>query len=129
MDRSYPLGVDILELKKAGDFYRRHGKALSGILHPNELRYVRSSKKPGESFALIFSAKEAVFKAIGASWMGTSGFREIQIFPKKDFSIRLKGRLKKIRMRPSSLKLSFIKDRRHVVATCFSGNLSPCAGT
>ena len=89
MDPTYPLGVDILEWNKARAFYREHRGRLEELLYPAELAYVRASAEPEKAFALVFSAKEAVFKALGASWMGVSGFRGVQVFPEKDFSFRL----------------------------------------
>ena len=114
----YPIGVDILEWKKAGGFYREHSSRLDALLHPQELTFVQRSRKPAQAFAQVFSAKEAVFKALGASWMGVSGFKEVEIFPKKDFSFRLKGALKKNFTRKVPLKISFQKNRRCIVALC-----------
>ena len=114
----YPIGVDILEWKKAGGFYRQHRARLGSLLHPRELSFVKGSRRPPEAFAQLFSAKEAVFKALGASWLGVSGFRDIEIFPKKDFSFRLKGTLKKNLPQRASLKISFEKKRRYIIAIC-----------
>ena len=128
MSSTFPLGVDILEWKKAAAFYGNHRDRLGALFHPNELAFVRHSAKPKKAFALVFSAKEAVFKALGGSFMGISGFRDIQLFPKKNFSFKLKGRLKKNSLLGPSLKVSFKKTRRHVVATCHPGSLTPCVG-
>ena len=124
-----PLGVDILERKKADGFYRAHRTRLGVLLHPGELAFVTGSRRPVEAFAQVFSAKEAVFKALGASWMGVSGFRDIQLFPKKGFSFRLKGALKKNHPERSLLKISFKKTRRHIIATCHPDPKNLCAGT
>ena len=105
----YPIGVDILERKKASGFYHVHRDRLSALLHPGELAFVLGSRRPAEAFAQVFSAKEAVFKALGASWMGISGFRDIQLYPKKQFSFRVKGALKKNHPQKILLQISFKK--------------------
>ena len=114
----HPIGIDILEWKKAGGFYHEHRLQLGALLHPQELAFVQGSRKPPQAFAQVFSAKEAVFKALGASWMGVSGFREVEIFPKKNFSFRLKGALKKNFTKKVPLKIFFKKNRRCIVALC-----------
>ena len=118
LSRHRSIGVDVLEWKKAGFFYGNHRDRLGTLLHPNELTFVKTSAKPPEAFALIFSAKEAVFKALGASFMGVSGFREIQLFPMKNFSFRLSGRLRKNAPIGVPFRVSFKKTRYHVVASC-----------
>ena len=128
MDSAFPLGVDILEWKKVSAFYGRHRDKLGTLLNPNELAYVKTSAEPQEAFALLLSAKEAVFKALGEPFMGISGFRDIQLFPRKEFSFRLKGRLKKNPLARPSLKVSFKKTRHHVVATCHHRSWTPCVG-
>ena len=105
----YPIGVDILEWKKASGFYWQHRARLAVLLHPGELAFVKKARQPTQAFAQVFSAKEAVFKAIGASWLGVSGFKNIEILPKKSFSFRLKGALKKNFPRQRPLKISFKK--------------------
>jgi phosphopantetheine--protein transferase-like protein len=126
MSPTLPLGVDIVEWKKAGAFYRAHRERLSDLLHPGELAYVETSSRPSRAFALVFSAKEAVFKALGAPWMGRTGFRDVELFPEKGFTLRLRGRLKKDRPSGVPLTVSFKKSNRHVVASC---RPVPCAGT
>ena len=124
-----PLGVDILEWKKAAAFYDRHGDRLRALLHSDELAFVRASAKPFEAFALIFSAKEAVFKALGAPFLGIGAFRDIRFFPEKNFSFRLRGVFQKNRFLPSSLRVSFQKSRQYIIAICHPDSVRPCAGT
>ena len=130
MNALWPLGVDMLEWKKAKAFYKAHRKELADFLFPTEAVYVESSRKPYESFAMILSAKEAVFKALGVSWMGISGFGHIQILPGKNkYYFRLKGNLRKKISRKTPMEVSFTKSRHHVVATCHYSQQVPCAGT
>ena len=121
------VGVDMLEWKKARAFYKAHREKLATFLCPAETGYVQSSHRPYESLAMILSAKEAVFKAIGVSWMGISGFERIQILPGKNrFSFRLKGIFSKKFSRKNPLEISFTKHRLYVVAHCHPK--LPCAG-
>jgi phosphopantetheine--protein transferase-like protein len=129
MNAAWPLGVDMLEWKKAEAFYKTHREDLDTFLSSTEAAFVQTSRKPYESLALILSAKEAVFKALGLSWMGLSGFRSIQIVPgKTGFSFRLKRGLQAKLPRKIPLELSFTKTRRHVVASCHPCKQVLCAG-
>lgn len=115
---SVPLGVDILEWKKASAFYRRHRAALSDILGPEEIAYVRTSPSPARAFARVFAAKEAVFKSLRASAGPAGGFLQVRLFPNKKFSYRLEGALKKGPRRSLPGKVTFIQSRSHVIALC-----------
>ncbi len=106
------VGVDIIEWKKAKAFYQMHHEKLSLFLHAAEMRFVEKERRPYEALAMIFAAKEAVFKALGGSWMGPEGFRRIKIRPIsfKTFSSHCpEGR---------KLQITFQKSRHHVVACC-----------
>lgn len=130
MIKAWPLGVDMLERRKAKAFYKTHGERLDCFLCAPEMAFVRTSSKPYESLAMILSAKEAVFKTLGASWMGMSGFKHIQILPgKTKFSFRLKGNFKKKFLLKSRLEISFAKSQRYVIAFCHPQGQLPCVGT
>jgi phosphopantetheine--protein transferase-like protein len=58
------VGIDILEISRARKFLKAHGKSLNRFLAPSEHRLYLRSKSRLKSFALIFSAKEAVSKAL-----------------------------------------------------------------
>lgn len=133
MNAAWPLGVDMLEWKKARTFYKVHREKLTSFLCLEELTYVKSSIKPHESLAMILSAKEAVFKALDVPWMGISGFECIQILPsKKRFSFRLKRQFQKKIAWKIPLAISFVKNRFHVIAYCHPRTQAlepvPCAG-
>ena len=73
------LGVDIIELKKAKDFYHRHKKRLGSFFRPAEVRYIQSKgPNPHVRLAEVLAAKEAFFKSRGEYWMGLSGFKGIR---------------------------------------------------
>ena len=119
MNLDWPLGVDVVEFKKAGRLYRSHKNRLGSFLSTPEISYVKKSARPEESLALLLAAKEAVFKSLPLSWMGPAGFGKIQILPKKNkkFSFRLKGDLKKVSPR-RPLELSYVKTADCVVMQC-----------
>ena len=86
------LGVDIVELKKAKDFYRRHKKRLGSFFCPAEIRYIQpKSRNPHVRLAEVLAAKEAFFKSRGEHWMGPSGFESIR-FDASQFSWIRTGR-------------------------------------
>ena len=101
MKVSLPLGVDILEWKKARSFYRTHRDRLSDWLTNEERRFVEKKEKPHEAFAMIFAAKEAAFKAFG---------RECRLVPVSSRLFGVEGR--------SRVAITVHRHRRHVVACC-----------
>lgn len=101
MKPSHPLGVDILEWKKARAFYRTHSARLNEWLNADERRFVENKNKPHEAFAMVFAAKEAAFKALG---------KECGLVP-------VSSRVFKVEGRPR-LEVTVHRHRRHVVACC-----------
>ena len=112
MKPSFPLGVDILEWKKAGDFYRLHQHRLSDWLTADEKKFVAGRQKPYEGFAMIFAAKEAASKALGLSAAGPEALRSIRLKPRnsRKFSV----------LKHTLLEVTVSRHRRHVVACCHS---------
>lgn len=72
---SLSVGVDLVELKKAGIFYREHRSHLEAFLNAYELRRLKRSSNAIRSLAEILAAKEALYKADGCS-SGT-GFENV----------------------------------------------------
>lgn len=99
------LGVDILEREKARSFYRAHKDRLAQILNTSELEHLKNVKNKPDALAEMLAAKEAVFKAIGGSWMGLSGFKKISLSFKRDGSVR-----------SGDLRITFKKNKDYVVA-------------
>lgn len=109
---SFPLGVDILEWKKAGEFYRLHRDRLSNWLTADEKKFIASKQKPHEAFAMIFAAKEAVSKALGISAAGPEALKAIQLKPNTAKKFRI--------LDHKALEVTVRRHRRHVVACCHS---------
>ena len=116
------LGVDVVEYQKAKLFYVRHKNRLEDFFHHSEISFIRKNRRPYKSLALLLAAKEAVFKSSGKPWMGTEGFRKIEILAKKRnrLEVRLKGDFKGSFSRRRPPSLSVLKSRRYVVAGCHS---------
>ena len=63
------LGTDIVSVPRFEAAIARHGeRLLARVFTPGEIRYASAKKRPAESFAARFAAKEACFKAVGAGW-------------------------------------------------------------
>ena len=109
MDRknifSFRLGVDLIELQKAKNFYRTHKDGLNSFFNDKEILYIRSSKRPHEALAALLAAKEAVFKALPALGTGIAAFRNIEISHEKGNQFSFPG-----------LKLQVFKEKKYVVA-------------
>ena len=110
MKTSFPLGVDILEWKKAGAFYRSHRNRLSTWLTADERNFIENEKRPQEAFAMIFAAKEAVSKALGVRALGPDALRRIRLKPRNSSKFSI--------LKHSSLEVTVSRHRRHVVACC-----------
>ena len=114
----FPLGIDLVEIKKAKSFYILHKNRLATFFSGEEISYIEKNKKPYEALAVLLAAKEATFKALPKrSWMGVSGFKQIVVTPgvnPRALRCRLKGEPKA----GNKLKLSFTKNKKFVVARC-----------
>ncbi len=112
MKASLPLGVDIVEWKKARAFYGAHRGRLDSFLSPSEMKFIGKNQKPYEGLATLFAAKEAVFKALGVSWFGPEKFRKIRIRPVSADTFLFTG------TRGRKFRITTQKSSRHVVACC-----------
>lgn len=109
------IGVDIADIgrfRSAGDLRG----LLDQILTPREIeRVTRNGIDPG-TVALLFSAKEAVLKALGCGTTGGGRWRDIEI--SEDFRLELTGHLGELAAdrSVSNIKVSFSSSRDHAVA-------------
>ena len=83
---SFPLGVDLVEIKKAKSFYDRHKENLGSYFTKREILEIRRSKKPHVQMALALAVKEAMFKARRAR---SSRSVRLSFVKKKDYVIAL----------------------------------------
>jgi phosphopantetheinyl transferase (holo-ACP synthase) len=125
MSGSLSLGVDLMEFKRAREFYDNCRHGLDGFLGPGEIRFVRGSRKPWEALAVLLAAKEAVFKALDLSWMGLSGFKAIRILPacgNKTMSFALSGHLR-AQLSKNIPRRLFLKKHKTYVVVGFAAKL------
>src|SRR5438874_124528 len=69
------IGIDLVSVPRMRRFLKEHGKKAVRLLDPAQ----SSRKVSAAHLARIFAAKEAFFKALGRSWMGMEGFKDIQV--------------------------------------------------
>lgn len=69
------MGIDLVSIPRMRKFVKLHGKKAVELLDSSSSKRSLSVKR----LACLFAAKEAVFKALGRSWMGVEGFRDIKV--------------------------------------------------
>lgn len=78
--REFQLGIDIISLDRSRDYLKRHGRpGFEKILSESEHQELRKKPLSAQLFAKKFSAKEAYFKSLNASWFGVDGFQKIEV--------------------------------------------------
>jgi holo-[acyl-carrier protein] synthase len=74
------VGIDIIEVGRIEASYRKFGdRFINRILHPDEIGYCLSHRKPGPFLAVRFAAKEAVAKAFGTGFGAQLGWHDVEI--------------------------------------------------
>ncbi len=74
------IGIDSVSWARMKRFIKEHSFShLKRLLTPAEQDQFLKDPDPLPFFARCFAAKEAYFKALGGSWMGEAGFREIEV--------------------------------------------------
>ena len=101
---SFPLGVDLVEMKKAKVLYQNHRDHLDSFFNPQEISQIRKAAKPHEKMAALLAAKEAIFKALPTTSIGLLNFRDISLSATA---------LKKL-----GLEVIVVRKKNYVVATC-----------
>lgn len=69
------MGIDLVSTARMRRFVQEHGKKAAELLSSTSSKRSLSVNH----LARLFAAKEAVFKALGRSWMGMEGFRDIKV--------------------------------------------------
>ena len=83
------VGVDLVEIERAGRLVRRHPGGVERFLNPSETKLFQRARQKDLAFALIFAAKEAASKSVGVSLAAPGLFRAFQVSKRGD---RLKVR-------------------------------------
>ena len=74
------IGTDVVEIDRIEHSIARFGdRFLHRIYTPDEIAYCRRKKRPGESFAARFAAKEAGAKALGTGISRGVNWREFEV--------------------------------------------------
>lgn len=110
------VGLDLVSVPRIRKFLKAHSDArVRRLLSPAEQK--RYKKISPLVFAKLFTAKEAFFKSLGASWFGLQGFASMEVsFLSQDrFQIRIvDGPL--ARHAPEKAAGSFFEFKDHVGA-------------
>ena len=88
-------GVDIVEVLRIESSIARYGERfLRRIYTPAEIAYCQRKRRPAESFAARFAAKEAAAKALGTGIQHGIGWGEIEVrrLPGQRPSLHFSGR-------------------------------------
>jgi holo-[acyl-carrier protein] synthase len=73
------LGIDVLEVARMERDLKDKDGLADNLFTPSEIAYCRSKRYPAQHFAARFTAKEALFKALGTGQRGTMAFQQIEI--------------------------------------------------
>jgi holo-[acyl-carrier protein] synthase len=74
------VGIDIIEVERIEASHKRFGdRFITRILHPGEISYCLSHRRPGPFLAARFAAKEAVSKAFGTGIGTQLSWQDIQV--------------------------------------------------
>jgi holo-[acyl-carrier-protein] synthase len=73
------VGVDLVEMERAGRFVHAHPGGVERFLLPSENLLFKKARNKPLAFALIFAAKEAASKSVGQSLGGPGAFRAFRV--------------------------------------------------
>jgi holo-[acyl-carrier protein] synthase len=74
------IGVDLFSVTRVEEDLEKGEQGLRDTIYtPEEIAYCQSKRYPGQHFAARFAAKEAVFKALGASGLSGSHWRDVEV--------------------------------------------------
>src|SRR5215472_9162401 len=74
------IGIDIIEVDRIAASYEKFGERfLNRILHPAEIAYCLTHKRPAPFLAARFAAKEAISKAFGTGIGAQLGWRDMEV--------------------------------------------------
>jgi holo-[acyl-carrier protein] synthase len=115
-------GIDIIEVARVQASHERFGERfLKRLLHPDEIAYCLSHKKPAPFIAARFAAKEAISKAFGTGIGAALGWQDMEIRRKESGEpfVVLHGKGKKLfkARRAKQLLISLSHTQNYAAAT------------
>ena len=112
------LGIDIVDIRVFRKRAEQDGM-LEQFLTPREVAYVTSQRDRLAHAALLFSAKEAVFKGLGLGL--AEGWQWHNIEVTEHWEIRLSGKLKDLAEQNSvnQIRISISMTQNHALALVF----------
>lgn len=118
------LGTEIVECARVRAMIEEHGERfLERIYTPDELRWCQSRKNATEHFAVMWAAKEAVFKCLRVAGRGGSPWTQIEIdlhedVPRADVGGALRQRMLEVGVGGVMLSTAFT--RHYATATAIA---------
>lgn len=74
------IGADLVEIGRVERMLQRHPeRSQRRLFTEGEIAYCLRSKRPWESFAARFAAKEALFKALGTGFASGVSWKEVEV--------------------------------------------------
>lgn len=84
-------GIDVVEnCRVERELSREEWQPEQGVFRSGEICFCTHSKRPALLFATIFAAKEAALKALGVECTNLSCFRDVELVPDRDGTLKLK---------------------------------------
>jgi holo-[acyl-carrier protein] synthase len=76
----FGVGTQVVECARVAKLIDRHGEVfLLQVFTPREVGYGRERTRTNETFAAIWAAKEAVFRALGTRWRKGMDWRDVEL--------------------------------------------------
>jgi holo-[acyl-carrier protein] synthase len=115
------LGIDLEETRRIEESIAKYGRRfLERVFTPAEIAFCDGKANASERYAARFSAKEAAFKALQASWDQGLHWKdfEVEALPGGAPRLHLHGRAREIATAKGvvGMHLSFSHTRTHVTA-------------
>jgi holo-[acyl-carrier protein] synthase len=74
------VGIDIIEVGRIQSSLEKFGERFTNrVLHPNEIAYCNSHRRPAPFVAARFAAKEAISKAFGTGIGAQLGWHDMEV--------------------------------------------------
>lgn len=79
----FGIGTDIIEVERIRKTIDQNKNIKKKLFTDKEIQYCEAKNTFAESFSARFSAKEALFKALGTGWRNGFQFTEVEVITNK----------------------------------------------